>query len=176
MIAAINSRRSCRKFDSTKPIPHEILQKIVDLAISSPTGVDAQSNDLYVVTKKEVNNKISEKAISNLPESFKGMGLKLSDIFYGAPAVIYIIAARKEREDCAPYDLGIIFQNICVAAKYYGLDSTVIGFAQCCPPKDAKEILGLNEEAPLIGVALGYADKDWKPSEKELKSKVQWIE
>lgn len=176
MISAIESRRSCRSFDSSKPIPREILEKIADMAINSPTGVDAQSNDLYVVTNKDVNNKISQKALSSLPENYKSMGSRISNIFYGAPAVIYIVNARKERDDCAKYDLGIIFQNICVAAKYYGLDSIVIGFAQFCPPKDAKEILGLSEEKSLIGVALGYANKDWKPSEKELKSKIQWIE
>ncbi|KAH0786181.1 nitroreductase family protein [Histomonas meleagridis] len=178
MISAIEARRSCRKFDTTKKIDHDTLKLIVDMALSSPTGVDAQSNDLYVVTKEEVNDRFAQCVVDNIPPEMKEkMGnVGPERIFYKAPAVIYIVPARKERVDCAPYDLGIICQNICLAAKCKGIDSVIIGFAQNAPAAEAKEILGLPNETTVLAVALGYAAEDWEPQPKELKAKVQWIE
>lgn len=176
MFEAIEKRRTCRNFDTSRPIPQEILETIAKAGVVAPTGCDAQSFDLYVVSKQDVLDRVAEAAANNLPEPFKAKGFSPERIFYHAPTVIFIVPSRAERADCVNYDLGIIADSICIAAELSGVSSAVIGLASMCPAQKLKEILNLPNGTTAIGVALGYATSDWTPQPKEIRSKIQWIE
>jgi nitroreductase len=178
MITALNNRRTCRSYDPSRPIPRATLEQIVNSAVNSPTGVDRQSFDFYVITKQSVIEAIAKGAFNTFPADLKEkLGLKGPEsVFYHAPAVIMLVPAREERKNCVDFDLGIIANSICLAAESVGIQSGAVGLAGCCPPAELKEILGLKTETSAIGVALGYATADWKPAPRELKTPIRWIE
>ena len=176
MFKAIEERRTCRQFDPSRAIPRDVIEKIARAGVNAPTGVDAQSFDLYFVSKQEILNRVATEAIKNLPPVFASKNLQPENIFYRAPTVCFIVPAREERADCVNYDLGIIADSLCIEAQLSGVSSAIIGLAGCCPASVMKEVLGLQKEATAIGVCLGYAAPEWKPQEKEIRSKVHWIE
>ena len=47
---AIQGRRSIRGFDTTRPVPREILEEILRLAVRAPSGENAQPWEFHVVT------------------------------------------------------------------------------------------------------------------------------
>jgi nitroreductase len=178
MIASLRKRRTCRSFDPSRPISRTTLEQIVAAALNSPTGVDRQSFDFYVVTRLTAIEAIGKAAYDAFPDDMKGR-LRLTgpeNVFYHAPAVIVLVPAREERENCVNYDLGIICTAICLAAESVGVQSGIIGLAGFCPPAKLKGILGLKTETSAIAVALGYATADWKPNPRELRTDVRWIE
>ncbi|OHT06682.1 nitroreductase family protein [Tritrichomonas foetus] len=168
MFEAIEQRRTCRSFDASRKIPREVLEKIANAGVVTPTGVDAQSFDLFVVSKQETLDKVAESALGHLPAPFTDRGYTKDQIFYHAPTVIFIVPARTDREDCVNYDLRIIADSICIAAQLNGVNSAIIGLASCAPSDELKQILGLPNEATAVGVALGYAAADWKPQPKDM--------
>jgi nitroreductase len=175
MFEAITKRRTCRKYDTSKPVARDTLQSIASAAINSPTGVDYQSYDLYVVTNQAVLTKVANASA----EALKGklpFEILPDKVFYGAPAVIFIVPARKEFPGCVKYDLGIIADSICLAAQTFGIASSIIGCSAYCTPSAFQEALGLPNETNALGVALGYPAADWTYPPKELTTNVRWIE
>ena len=142
MFEAISSRRSCRSFDSNKPVPKDVVDNIVKTALNSPTGCDFQSYDFLVVTNKEKLNEVAQCVSDSLKEheKFKVFVKSPEQIFYGAPLVIFIVPAREFREDCFQYDLGIIGNSICLAAQLQGLSSVQVGFVQHANPERLSKI------------------------------------
>ena len=47
---AIQARRSIRGFDTTRPVPREVLEEILRLAVRAPSGENAQPWEFHVVT------------------------------------------------------------------------------------------------------------------------------
>jgi nitroreductase len=175
MFEAIANRRTCRKFDPAKPIARETLQTLATAAVSAPTGVNQQSYDIYVVTKQDILNKVATASA----EALKGklpFEVLPQNVFYGAPAVIFIVPARKEYPACVKYDQGIIANAICLAGQALGVASAIIGCATACPPAAFKEALGLPNETAALGIALGYPTADWKYAPKELTTQVRWLD
>ena len=87
MLEQIKSRRSIRKYKSD-PVPKELLEKIIDAGLYAPSGMGQQAVIIISVTNKEVRDKLSKL-------NAKIMGTD-TDPFYGAPAVL-IVLANKER-------------------------------------------------------------------------------
>ena len=178
MFEAISSRRSCRSFDSNKPVPKDVVDNIVKTALNSPTGCDFQSYDFLVVTNKEKLNEVAQCVSDSLKEheKFKVFVKSPEQIFYGAPLVIFIVPAREFREDCFQYDLGIIGNSICLAAQLQGLSSVQVGFVQHANPERLSKILELPRHLNPLAVAIGYANPDWVPKEKTIQSSVKYID
>jgi nitroreductase len=178
MIQAALERRTCRSFDSSKPVPRDVLEKIAAAAANSPTGCDMQWFDVYVVTNSSVLDTIAAAAFANVApeirERFKIAGPQA--VFYGAPSAIFIVPARKDLPLCVNYDLGIIVESAALAATALGVQSAIIGLAGLCPAAVLKQALGLPNETTAIAVILGYQTADWKAAPRELTSPVRWVE
>ena len=178
MFEAIESRRSCRSFDPTKPVPKEVIDKMIKVALNAPTGVDFQSYDFYVVTNQEKLLAVSKCVCDSLADipAFKQFVRGPERVFYGAPLVIFIVPAREFREDCYKYDLGIIANSICLAAQLEGLSSVQVGFVQHAKPEELGKIIDLPRGLNPLAVAIGYAKPDWVPNEKPITSSVKYID
>lgn len=162
---AIKTRRSIRKFKSDM-IPEDVLEKIIEAGIYSPTGRNMQSTVIIAVTNKEMRNKISEmnRKIGGWDEGF--------DPFYGAP-VILVVLADKTRPTVV-YDGSLAMGSLMLEAHEQGVGSCWIHRAkEEFESEEGKEILkslGIDGEYEGIGhCALGYVDGEYPqaPSRKE---------
>lgn len=148
----IKTRRSVRKFKSD-PVPQELLDQIIEAGLYAPSGMGRQATVIISVTNKDVRNKLS------------GLNAKImgadTDPFYGAPAVLIVLA----KKDCPTgiYDGSLVMQNLMLAAHELGLGSCWIHRAkEEFDMPEGKEILkslGIDEEYEGIGhCIIGYTD------------------
>ncbi len=152
MLEQIKSRRSIRKYKSD-PVPKELLEKIIDAGLYAPSGMGQQAVVIISVTNKEVRDKLSKL-------NAKIMGTD-TDPFYGAPAVL-IVLANKERPTSI-YDGSLVMQNLMLAAHALGLGSCWIHRAkeefELPEGRELLKSLGITGEYEGIGhCIIGYTD------------------
>ena len=91
VIEMMKTRRSIRKF---KPdaLPDEIIEQIAEAGTYAATGKNLQSPTIIAVTNKQLRDRISEmnRKIGGWQEGF--------DPFYGAPAMLIVLADKNVRE------------------------------------------------------------------------------
>lgn len=145
------TRRSIKKYND-KPVPEEILNKILEAGTYAPTAKGMQKPIIIVITDKKVRAEIAE-------ENAKIMGGK-GDPFYGAPVVLLVAA-----ENCptAVYDGSCVIDNMLNAAWALGVGSCWIHRAkeelESDFGKNLLKSLGITGDYIGIGhVALGYFD------------------
>ena len=87
VLESIKTRRSIRKY---KPdmVPKEIIDQIVEAGTYAATGMNRQSPIIIAVTNKEMRDRLSRMNAAI-------MGVD-SDPFYGAPAVLIVLADRSK--------------------------------------------------------------------------------
>lgn len=100
----IKTRRSIRKFQD-KPVPEDLLVKALELATWAPNGGNKQMWRFYIVTNKELIQKMGDavmsktELIASWPEA-KQFGETLarwrqtSDFFRGAPVCIAVLMGK----------------------------------------------------------------------------------
>ncbi len=164
-IEAILSRKSVKAFQST-PVPKECIEKIVEAGTYVPTGRNLQSPIILAVTNKQLRDKLSRL-------NAQIMGAE-GDPFYGAPAVLVVLAKKECRTRV--YDGSLVMGNLLLAAHELGLGACWIHRAkETFELPEGKEILqslGIDEEYEGIGnCVLGYAAK--APSAKPRKE--NWV-
>lgn len=157
-IENMKTRRSIRKF---KPdaVPQELMDKIIEAGLYAPSGMNKQSPIIIAVTDRKMRDEISEmnRKIGGWQEGF--------DPFYGAPAILIVLANKECRT--AVYDGSLTMGNLMLAAHNFGLGSCWIHRAkEEFESENGKAILkklGINGEYEGIGhCALGYADEEPK--------------
>ncbi len=161
-LESIKTRRSIRKYKSD-PVPQELLNKIIDAGLYAPSGMGRQATIILSVTNKEVRDQLSKL-------NARIMGTD-TDPFYGAPAVLIVLA----KKDCPTgiYDGSLVMQNLMLAAHELGLSSCWIHRAkeefELPEGKKLLKSLGIEDEYEGIGhCIIGYADGD-APSPAERK-------
>ena len=81
--------------------------------------------------------------------------------FFDAPAAIILYADRSVSEARTQFDLGLIAQNICLAAFHYGL-GTCIEQQGIVYPDVVLKFTGIPESKRItIAIAIGYTDWDF---------------
>src|SRR3989338_6324369 len=109
----IKSRRSIRKY-LDKPIPKEIVDKLIEAAKWAPSGMNEQPWGFIVVRDKAMIKELSDRSIPYINKMIEGnpkfarykkrMAVKDFSIFYHAPCIIMIIGrvdAFSYQVDCA---------------------------------------------------------------------------
>jgi len=155
---SILTRRSIRKYKDT-PVSREQLEKIVEAGLYAASGRGLQSPVIIAVTDKVMRDRIA-KANAGI------MGVD-KDPFYGAPAIIIVIADKTVSTHV--YDGSVALGNMMLKAEELGLGTCWIHRAkQEFEGELGKEILamlGLEGEYEGIGhLAVGYPDE--KPEAK----------
>ena len=81
--------------------------------------------------------------------------------FFGAPALFVICLDSRIDDKGRWLDIGALVQNICLAAKEFGLD-TCVEFQATNYPENVRKVLGIAEDKnPVVGVAIGYKDPEF---------------
>ena len=148
------SRRSVRKYKSD-PVPDELIREIAEAGTYAATGMNRQSPIIVAVTDKNLRDRLSRM-------NAEIMGSDI-DPFYGAPAVLIVLADRNVPTHV--YDGSLVMGNLMLAAHSLGIASCWIHRAkEEFDSDEGKEILrelGIGGDYEGIGhCILGYASED----------------
>ena len=113
IIKAIEERRSIRKFQPTMPAKDDLAQ-IVEAGLYAASGMGRQSAIIVAVTNKELRDQLAKT-------NAEIMGKPDFDPFYGAPAILIVLADKSCRT--AIYDGSLVMGNMMLAAHSLGLRS-----------------------------------------------------
>ena len=149
---ALLTRRSIRKYKST-PVPDADIDRIIAAGLYAPTGRNMQSPIIVAVTNRELRDRISRMNAAVMGSD--------GDPFYGAPAVLIVLADRSCRTHV--YDGSLVLGNMMLAAHSLGLSTCWIHRAkeefESAEGKEILKELGIEGDYEGIGhLALGYAD------------------
>ena len=145
-------RRSIRRYKST-PVPQDLLDEILKAGSYAPTGRNLQAPIIIAVTNKNLRDRLSKMNAAVMGAD--------NDPFYGAPAVIIVLADKKVPTYL--YDGSLVMGNLMNAAHSLGIASCWIHRAkEVFESDEGKNILReLGVEGDYEGIGnciLGYAD------------------
>ena len=150
---AIASRRERRRF-SKRPLPADVLERILDAGRLAGTASNKQPWRFVVVESDDVREALAETVYA--PGNVRG-----------AAAVVALVGPPGGR--MSAFDAGRIAQNMLLAAWNEGVGSVPNGMPD---PAPAGEILGVgDEEAVVIVLAFGYPER---PPDPESRSRDAW--
>lgn len=166
----MQTRRSVRDF---KPdmVPEDILDKIIEAGLWAANGRNRQSPIIIKVTDKSVRDRLSW-----LNAEIMGTD---SDPFYGAPAVLIVLADKN-----APtylYDGSLVMGNLMLAAHSLGIGSCWIHRAkeEFDGPVGKKLLKELGIEGDYEGIGhcvLGYVNGEYPETKARKENRVYSID
>lgn len=148
------TRRSIKKYKST-PVPDELISEIVKAGMYAPCGMGRQAPIIIAVTDKALRDELSA-----MNAAIMGRDI---DPFYGAPAVLVVLADRSVNTYL--YDGSLVMGNMMNAAHSLGLGSCWIHRAkEMFSSERGRQILSsLGIEGDYEGIGnciVGYADEE----------------
>ena len=152
-----HARYSCRKL-SDREVESELIDKIIEAALISPTAVNYQPEHLFIIRGEENVQKLSEATRYTFgAKNFIVLGIK-TDRAWIRPT---------DQKYFGDIDGGIVAASILFAVKDLGLDSTYVGYFD---PNLMKKNFPQMENYDLIGIfPIGYADESAKPHPNHTK-------
>jgi nitroreductase len=166
------TRRSVRKYKPDMP-PREDIEQIVQAGLYGASGKGRQSTVLIAVTNKDLRDRLSvlNRKYGGWPED--------SDPFYGAPAVVLVLA--KKNSVYVLQDGSLAMGNLMLAAHALGLGSCWVNrIRETFESDEGKAILKeLGVEDELTGVGgciLGYIDGEAPAAMARRPGRVYWAE
>ncbi|HEY8024924.1 MAG TPA: nitroreductase family protein [Burkholderiaceae bacterium] len=180
---AILGRRAIREYANTE-VDEATIQSLIEDAVHAPSAVNRQPWAFTVVRDKSVMSRLSDKAkaymlASTAPESHdEHFRVHLAnpdfDIFYHAPVLVVISAARQDRwnaEDCA-----LAAENLMLSAYAAGLGTCWIGLAQgFLNTPEGKAMLGIDEASVPVAPIIVGRPKNVPPAVLRNVPAVRWI-
>ncbi len=162
VLANIAARRTCRKYTPEMPAAED-LDAIVEAGLRAASGHGSQSPIIIRVTNKELRDRLSAM-------NAEVMGASI-DPFYGAPAVLVVLADRKAATHV--YDGTLTMGNMLLAADALGYGACWVHRAkEVFDSPEGKEILAsLGIEGDYEGIGhcvVGYR-ADEKPGPFEIR-------
>lgn len=185
-LRVIAKRRAVRDYEP-KPVPKNIIKKVINAANQAPSGMNSQPWRFVVVINKSFHKKLTEVAIpkskhllkslkKSIPERYDAIMQRYNEledpIYYSAPVIIFVIGTSPFADLSCP----LACQNIMLAARSLGLGSCWIHFGSLVThDKQIKKRLGLTKGEKIFGpIILGYPKKFPKSPPKK-KPRVKWI-
>lgn len=166
----IRDRRSIRKFDPNFVIPDDVLKKIIDTTLTSPSTLNVQDTDLLIVTDKELISKLDKELFNTLPSEVQERFTKRQQRYnvtnlctYDCSAIIVVLKSKERQSQSTSLNAGILVGVLISSVQLAGLGSCCLG--SICNPK-VEEILGLEKGSIALGVAIGKSattDFDERP-------------
>ncbi|KAK8863671.1 hypothetical protein M9Y10_011359 [Tritrichomonas musculus] len=180
---ALDSRRTVRQYQADYKIPKDILEKIVNVVLKSPTACNVQEIDLIVVTKKDLLTQIEKVALPSFPDKLQDsfnqrksqLGVQ-NVITCDASCVIFLVKNSRADPTFTAIDTGIVSMAIMVAARDFGLDSMCLGCLLWGDKSKTEELIGANKGDLVMAVAIGKARSDHQEQPKEVLAKANYIE
>ena len=187
VIEAITNRRSIRAYEQ-KPVPHEIINKIIEAGNQAPftSSTASQPWRFVVVENEDLKQKLLQTAFpfwkqtieplkETQPEIYK-MASCLYDameepkdvIYYNAPVILFVIGPATN-----PFSCVLACENIMLAAHSLDLGSCYVGFGGMVKGNpEIVQALELKDNEAIYGpIVIGYPKVNPTPAVAEaLKS------
>lgn len=172
VLEAMKQRRSCRKYRPELPSREE-LEAIAEAGLYAASGKGLQSSKIVIITDRILRDRLMEmnRLIGGWAEGF--------DPFYGAPALLLVLADRASPNHV--YDGSLSMGNIMLAAHAQGLGSCWINRArEEFDSDEGKAILKeLGIEGDWEGIAhciVGYPDGPAAAAKPRKDGRLVWAE
>ena len=177
-LKTIAQRYSCRAYDG-KPIEKDKLEAIALAAVQSPSAMNNQPWQINVITDKDFIDEMDADGMKILSEAEDKSGYNRfmergGKLYYNAPCMFLIL--KKPGTDC---DIGIVSENISLAAASLGLGNVICGMAAIpfngAKGAEFKKKAGFSEGWEFgMAVLVGYAEKSGEPHKPDM-SKIRFI-
>ena len=168
----IKARRSVRKYKDELP-PRAALEQIIEAGLYAASGKGLQSSMIVAITDRALRDRLMEmnRVIGDWAEGF--------DPFYGAPAVLLVLADKSSANHV--YDGSLTMGNMMLAAHALGLGSCWINRArEEFDSDEGKAILrelGIEGDWEGIGhCVVGVPDGDVPEAKPRKDGRVVWVE
>lgn len=163
------NRQSCRNFND-KPLQKETIEKIVDLAINTPSACNSQPWKMYVVTdetkRKQVAESIQFMSVNKFVDDAKAFIVLAEKDAVLKPSA----SSRFDSKHFVKYDIGELIAYITLGAQSLGVSSCIIGLVN--QEKITKAICFEEGELANIVIALGYSDIETRAKDRKDKDQV----
>ena len=158
------ARQSCRKYDPSREVEAEKIERILRAARLAPSACNGQPYHL-TVCRGEVAGSVAREV----------MGMGMNRFAADAPILIVVseedyvasaaLGAKVKGNDYRSIDIGIMTAYLTAEATAEGLETCILGWLN-----DAKirEICGLDHPVRLV-ITLGYAPEGYPLREKKRK-------
>ena len=165
-IEMLLTRRSIRKF-KTDEVPKDLLEKKIECAKTSPTGMNKQERLFTVVTKEDDIQRLASAIAKSLDRDDY-------HIYYAKALIIVTVPEDLKLGDA---DTSTAMQNIYLASHALGLASVWINQLRGNKDEGVRKVLSsfkIPENHISYGMmAIGYADE--VPKAKERTEKVVYL-
>jgi nitroreductase len=168
VLEAIKTRRSIRSYEP-RPVPHDILQTLVEIANDAPSAMNTQPWRFVVVTDQKLRQLLAQTAAPNARKYFEAFKesnperyaviMKRFDemadpVYYSAPAIIFVIGSGPQAADGCP----MACLNIMLAARSLGLGSCWVKLGSLITENpEITMALNLKANEQIFGpILLGY--------------------
>lgn len=178
-LTTIAKRYSCRAYDSRLP-EKSTLEAIASAAVQSPSAMNRQPWQLIVITNKSFIDEMDAEGMRILSEAedkttYERFMNRGGTLYYNAPCMFLIL--KKPGTDL---DIGIVSENIALAATSLGLGNVICGMAAIpfngAKGESFKKRAGITDGWEFgMTVLVGYAEKSGTPHEPDM-SKVRFID
>ena len=184
VLKTLMERRSCRKYEK-RPVPHDVLEKIVEAGRHAPTAMNRQELIFYAIESPEVVQKIvmethaiAAKAVTRLVDRVNQMDLTNAITCDAQACIVITVENNKDKLYFSELDTGLAVQNILIAASALGLRCLPVGLAAGFNERGILDIIGAKDEKMMLLINIGYPDPDYDKKflpEKAITSVVHYI-
>lgn len=169
MLNLIHTRRSCKAYKPDMPLLDDI-NKVVVAGLEAASGRNLQGAKIVVITDKATRDRLSAANAEVLGST--------ADPFYGAPAILVVLADKSIRTSI--YDGSLVMGNMMLAAHAIGLGSCWIHRArEVFDTPEWKSFLseiGMEGEYEGVGnLTLGYPLGELPKDKPRLDGRVFYV-
>ena len=167
----IRTRRSCKKY-TDRPVAKELVDQIVEAGLWAASAMGRQNVIILAVTEKKTRD-----AISLLNAKYDQQ--HRPDPFYGAPAVLCVLAPKAD--GTAVHDGSLVMGNMMLAAHALGVDNCWIHRAEEVfnDPEGIEILRKAGIEGDYLGIGnliLGYAEVPNTTDKPRKENRVFFVE
>jgi len=132
VLDAIAARYSCRSF-TAEPVSRPDLEALALAGVQAPSSRGNAPWYLAVVTNRGLIEQINDEALDMLSrhehDAYERVQARDTNLFYDAPALIVVAARPTHDYTSADLDVGLLVENIALAAVGLGLATCICGYA-----------------------------------------------
>ncbi|KAK2958308.1 putative nitroreductase family protein [Blattamonas nauphoetae] len=165
LLPIIQKRCSCRRYDQTRTVERELIDKVLEAGRLAPSGKNTQPWHFYVITNaekiKELGKAIEPGVIKDVPKMAGAAAEKgVSNIvFYDAPVIVNVSMNKKNSIDTRQMDIGLTVENMILMAETLGLGTLPVYNSKWYGQDLITQTCKIPEEEEfMLTLCIGYID------------------